>query len=268
METVISFLNGERCDVADYFSHLGQGVFTSLLLHKDSGGKLAARGLSLHLSRLKSNAKAMDLDLPSEKELCAMLKGSAAQFSWSTGEAARVRVVALPKSNLLIQLEPFTPRFNLREGVVLYPVSIERTLPTLKSCSAAASLVAQRKAKAQGADEALLVDRDGFVREGAWSNLFWVSHDAVLHTVVERALPGVTQSLIRQIARRCGMEVSESEVSLQELEVDAREIFLTLSTYGVVPVRDIIGVWREPNSERKISGSLMGAYQDAIPETV
>ena len=90
------------------------------------------------------------------------------------------------------------------------------------------------RAEAAGANEALLVGPEGIVREGAWSNIFWLDALGVLFTPAENLLPGC----IREMIFRYG-PVKQGNFSTAELLSTAAEVFITKSTVGIIPVCSI-----------------------------
>ncbi|WP_135663862.1 aminotransferase class IV [Halorhabdus rudnickae] len=91
------------------------------------------------------------------------------------------------------------------------------------------------------ADEALLLDEGGSLTEGATSNLFFVA-DGVLHTPSTDLpiLPGVTRSIVLELARTEGLPVEEGFYRPERLR-SADEAFLTNTTWEVRPVETIDG---------------------------
>ena len=86
------------------------------------------------------------------------------------------------------------------------------------------------------ADEALLRDADGHVVEGATSNLFFVD-DGVLKTpsTALPLLPGVTRSIVLQLADEEGLPVEEGQYTAETVRT-ADEAFLTNTTWELRPI--------------------------------
>lgn len=86
------------------------------------------------------------------------------------------------------------------------------------------------------ADEALLVDEEGRVTEGATSNVFFVS-DGVLRTpsLDLPVLPGITRWAVIQLAEDVGLPVEEGHYTPEDLHA-ADEVFFTNTTWEVRPV--------------------------------
>ena len=86
------------------------------------------------------------------------------------------------------------------------------------------------------ADEALLLDGDGALTEGATSNLFFVA-DGVLKTpsLDGPVLPGITRRVVLELAEREGVPVEEGNYVPADLRA-ADEAFLTNSTWELRPL--------------------------------
>jgi len=90
-------------------------------------------------------------------------------------------------------------------------------------------------------DEALMRDVDGYVAEGASSNLFFVD-DGVLKTPAEGALlPGITRAFVIELAESEGFPVETGRYALDDVR-SADEAFLTNSTWEVRPVGSVDGI--------------------------
>ncbi|MCA9640064.1 MAG: aminotransferase class IV [Polyangiaceae bacterium] len=104
-----------------------------------------------------------------------------------------------------------------------------------------ASVLAMKEAKARGAAEALILDADGHVVEGATSNLFLFRHDAkgssVLVTPPESSgiLAGITRAGVLEVARELGLRIEFEAPTLDDL-VKADEVFISSSIRELLPV--------------------------------
>jgi branched-chain amino acid aminotransferase len=88
------------------------------------------------------------------------------------------------------------------------------------------------------ADEALLRDTEGYVAEGATSNLFFVT-DGTLHTpTVGELLPGITREVVLELADGESFPVERGQYTVDEVKT-ANEAFLTNSTWELRPVASI-----------------------------
>ena len=90
-------------------------------------------------------------------------------------------------------------------------------------------------------DEALMRDVDGYVAEGASSNLFFVD-DGILKTpATGELLPGITRELVVEMAESEGLPVKTGRYAVDDVR-SADEAFLTNSTWEVRPVESVDGI--------------------------
>lgn len=117
----------------------------------------------------------------------------------------------------------------------------------IKTTSLLPNVLLRNQAMAAGSYEGILV-RDGYVTEGAATNVFLVERGAVITPALSAdLLPGVTRNLVVSALRAAGIEVVEEPVSVERL-AQADEIWLTSSTREVVTVSSLNGasVGRHP----------------------
>ena len=92
------------------------------------------------------------------------------------------------------------------------------------------------------ADEAIVRDLEGYVAEGATSNIFFVD-DAGLHTptLEGSVLPGITRAIVLELAEEASIPVNEGWYELEEVR-GADEVFLTNTTWELRPVERVDGL--------------------------
>jgi branched-subunit amino acid aminotransferase/4-amino-4-deoxychorismate lyase len=123
-----------------------------------------------------------------------------------------------------------------RHGVRALAVPLARELPHVKAVSYLVAVTAKRRARAEGADEALLTDLEGCVLEGASTNVFAVIGGRLVTPPTDAGLlAGVTRAVVLEVAARQGLAVVERPLPLADL-VAADEAFLTATTREVVPL--------------------------------
>lgn len=106
----------------------------------------------------------------------------------------------------------------------------------IKAITLLANILARQTAVEQDAIEAILVRENGWVMEGAASNLFIVSHNELITPPNgPDLLPGISRDLILELAETHRMPVTERLISLTQLK-QADEIWLTSSTREILPV--------------------------------
>lgn len=114
-------------------------------------------------------------------------------------------------------------------------------LSQVKSLNFAENALARREALAEGADEGLLLNVHGYVAEGTVSNLFW--HDGYnLNTPAASAglLAGIARGKVIKAAAELRLPLQQVLAHLNDVQ-SAREVFITNSLMGVMPVTTIDG---------------------------
>lgn len=86
--------------------------------------------------------------------------------------------------------------------------------------------------------EPLLLDADGIVTESAYGNVLLVQEDRLVAVPRDRALQGVTEQAVLQIASDLGIHVEFSGFSVPDL-MAATEVLLTSTGYTIAPVTQI-----------------------------
>jgi len=150
----------------------------------------------------------------------------------------RPTVVIIARSNDIVRLEQMAA-----EGVaVVSAPDIRWGRVDIKSVALLPNVLAKQAAREQGAREAWLVDAKGHVTEGASSNAWIVTADGTLVTrpLGTDILPGITRSVVREVAQAQGLTLLERPFTLEEAYA-AREAFITSASQIVLPVTRIDG---------------------------
>jgi D-alanine transaminase len=105
----------------------------------------------------------------------------------------------------------------------------------LKTLNLLPNVLASQVAKERGAFEAMLI-RDGVVTEGTKTNFFGVIDGSLrTHPSDNHILPGITRSVLHDLARSVKIDVDESPIRSSEIP-KLTELFLTGTTTDVMPV--------------------------------
>ena len=112
----------------------------------------------------------------------------------------------------------------------------------IKSVGLLPNVLARQAAREQGASEAILVDADGMVTEGAATTAWIVDRYGVLRTrhLDQIILPGCTRGALMALMEAAGIDFEERAFSVDELR-QAREAFVTSATSYVRPVVKLDG---------------------------
>jgi branched-chain amino acid aminotransferase len=119
--------------------------------------------------------------------------------------------------------------------------SVDATTHEVKSLNYLNSILAKIEANNAGVEEAICLDRNGFVSEGVAENIFIVKNGRIFTPPSSSgALPGITQAEIKKLAKKLGYEVQEKNITPNEL-FNADEVFFTGTAAEIVPVIEING---------------------------
>lgn len=100
------------------------------------------------------------------------------------------------------------------------------------------SILAKREAKADGYDEAIMLDPEGYVSEGTGENIFIVRKGRIKTTPLTSILEGITRNSVIELARERGVVVLEERFTRDEMYI-ADEVFVTGTAAELTPVREI-----------------------------
>jgi len=100
------------------------------------------------------------------------------------------------------------------------------------------SIIANAEALDDGYDEALLLDTEGFVAEGAGENIFIVKDGVLCEPEIASALTGITRSTIHALAADLGLQVVTRRLTRDDIYI-ADEAFFTGTAAEVTPIREV-----------------------------
>ena len=155
------------------------------------------------------------------------------------GAGTQPSVVVTAKST-----DPRVMAAKYESGVKAITVSDNRwDRVDIKTVGLLPNALARQQAKEAGAQEAIYVDADGIVKEGAATNLWIVDRNGTLVTrpADHGILRGITRTTLRDVADSLGLSVEEHPFDVAEM-LAAREVFLTGATTICLPLVEIDGV--------------------------
>nr|WP_307839014.1 aminotransferase class IV [Deefgea sp. CFH1-16] len=125
------------------------------------------------------------------------------------------------------------------------------------------SIMAHDEAAADGYDEALLLDVDGFVAEGSGENIFVVRAGKLYTPDLTSCLDGITRNTIFQIATEMGLQVIEKRITRDEVYI-CDEAFFTGTAAEVTPIRELDNRTIGCGSRGPITTEIQKRYFDIV----
>jgi branched-chain amino acid aminotransferase len=286
-ESILINVNGELkpraeavVSVFDSGFMLGDGVWEGLRVHR---GKPLF--LDRHLDRLFEGAKAIAMDVGlSKDQLSSRLLETLEANGMEDGVHVRLMVtrgvrstpyqdprVVVGGATIVIIPEFKEPDPAIYErGLKLFTVHVRRGDPAVQdqkinSHSKLNCILASIQATQAGADEALMLDPQGFVATCNSTHFFIVRADELWTSSGKYCLGGITRGLVLEIAREAGIPAIEKDFSLTDV-YGADEAFVTGTFAGIVPVREIDG--RKLVCPGPIANRLRTLYVEKIERDV
>jgi len=134
----------------------------------------------------------------------------------------------------------------------------------IKTTNLLGQVLAKVAAREAGADEALMVDPEGYVTEGGAMSFFMLKDGVLFVRPLKRdLLPGVTRRTVLEVAGRMGLEISEGRYSVEEV-YGAEEAFVTGASSYVQPVVAVDGHAIGSAEAGPVTLALRAAYLEAV----
>lgn len=235
-----------RVGVLDRGFLLGDGVFETVRV-------LRGRPLFLarHLERMREGAAFLGIPFPGKEKVVEAVRevinvnqiaDGGLRITLSRGQGEGLFSPGPWQPTLVV-----TPRMPARRGGGYSAVflSFRRNnrspLFRFKTLSMLENVLGRREALEKGADEGIFLNVDGFVAEGAATNIFICSGGKLVTPPVESGcLPGIARGVVLELAASLGMEVEEKSIPPEEV-FSAEAAFLTNALVGVVPLVSVDG---------------------------
>lgn len=218
----------------------GFGVFDFLITYNKRPFHLEE-----HVRRLENSARYIGLELHhTNSAICEIVRETVSKNPHHTESSIRIVYTGGISSDglnpegrgilmVLVTQKPDLPPQLYTDGARVITVDAGRFLPAAKSTSYLPAVLATRAAKDQGAVEALYVDRDNRILEGATTNFFCFIDDRLV-TPRRDVLSGVTRSVVTELAKDL-YALEARDVRISETQA-MQEAFITASNKEVMPV--------------------------------
>ena len=260
--------------------HYGTGVFEGVRAYETEKGAAIFR-LEDHTKRLFEAAKKINIEVPySQDELNRVQKdifiknnlsegylrpivfmGSESLGLRATDLSVNVAVAAwewpsymspeAKKNGISIIKSPFEQYSNpIHSGYKIIGTYINSTM-------------ALHDAISKGADEALLLDKNGYISEGSGENIFSIKENILSTPKIDHCLNGITRQSVIKIAIDLGLKVEEKDITYEEL-IQSDEVFFSGTAVEITPISKIDDVIIGSGSIGPVTEKLQNLYSDIV----
>ncbi len=261
--------------------HYGMGVFEGVRAYNTPQGTAIFR-LQAHTDRLFDSAHIMGMKIPFTKdEINEATRAAVRENNLETAyirpmvfygsEAMGLRATGL-KTQVIVgawHWGAYMGEEALQKGIKVRTSSFTRHHVNISMTRAKAngnyinSMLALQEAISGGADEAMLLDPEGYVAEGSGENIFLVKNGVVYTPEVTSCLNGITRDTILTLAAELGIQVVEKRITRDEVYI-ADEAFFTGTAAEVTPIREVDGRQIGIGSRGPVTEKLQKAYFDLV----
>jgi branched-chain amino acid aminotransferase len=273
------FVNGDEAAVSvlDHGLLYGDGIFEGIRAYSGRVFKL-----DRHLDRLYDSAQAMRLAMPWRRaELAAIVLEACARNAIVDGY---IRLVVTrgrgdlgidPRScrapELIVIARPAMALYASRGGISMVTSSFRRPAPdalspAIKSLNYVNNVLARMEANDRGADEALMLDAQGYVAEATADNVFIATREGLVTPPCATNLKGITRETVLEIAARLGITAAERPFTLFDVWT-AREVFVCGTGAEIVPVLTVDGRSIGRGETGPLTRQIADAYFVHVRET-
>jgi len=151
----------------------------------------------------------------------------------------------IPEKPLKINIFAFTQEKiltkKIKEGLkIITKKDLRWKRKDIKTTQLIFSSLAKTEAVNEGADDAWLIDEDGYINEGTSNNAYIINNKNKIITrdLSNKLLAGVTRKTIIEVAKKLKLEIEERPFSKQEV-IKANEAFISSASTLILPVTSI-----------------------------
>jgi branched-chain amino acid aminotransferase len=241
-----------KISVFDHGLLYGDGIFEGIRAYDGIVFKLKE-----HIDRLYRSAHMIMLPIPIDRE--EMIERTLETLRRNKLRDAYIRLVVTrgkgdlglnprrcPKPTIIIITDSIMLHGNdAKENGIVALISwvkrdpVDATSHEIKSLNYLNSILAKLEANIWGVDEAIVLDKNGFVCEGVAENIFLVKNGKLCTPpTYTGALHGITAQAVQELAKKLGYDVEETIITPFQL-FNADEVFFTGTASEIIPLREI-----------------------------
>lgn len=261
--------------------HYGVGVFEGIRAYETASGTAVFR-LKEHTRRLFDSAHIMGMEIGfTQDEINAALLQTLRDNKLKSAyirplcfygsEGMGLRAADLKVHTIIAPWlwGAYLGSDGMEKGIRIKTSSFMRNHVNINMCKAKStgsyinSVLALREALDSGADEALLLDMNGFIAEGSGENFFMIRRGKLYTPHTSSALEGITRDSVITLAKEMGLEVIEKQITRDEVYI-ADEAFFTGTAAEVTPIRSLDSRSIGSGTRGPITEALQKAFFDTV----
>ncbi|RLI80667.1 branched-chain amino acid aminotransferase [Archaeoglobales archaeon] len=279
-DELLVYMNGEyvpesqaKISVFDHGFLYGDGVFEGIRAYNGRVFRLKE-----HIDRLYDSAKAINLEIPISKSefieiILETLRRNKLRDAYIRPIVTRgVGDLGLdPKKcdnpSIIVITRPWGKLYGdlYEKGLKAITVGVRRVSfdalpPNIKSMNYLNNILAKIEANAKGGDEAIFLDRNGYVSEGSGDNIFIVKNEVVMTPPTINNLRGITREAVIELIHNLKIKFKEMNLGLYDLYT-ADEVFVTGTAAEIAPIVLIDGRKIGDGKPGKITKLLMKEFR-------
>ncbi len=270
-----------KVHVLTHTLHYGMGVFEGVRAYNAQQGTSIFR-LQAHTDRLFDSAHIMQIKIPFDKATINAAQRMAVRenklqtayirpmcFYGSEGMGIRADNLRVHVIVAAWEWGAYLGKDAIEQGIRIRTSSFTRHHVNISMCKAKAnghyinSMLALQEAVADGYDESMLLDNEGYVAEGTGENIFLVKNNVLYTPDLTSALNGITRSTLFALAEKAGYEVREKRITRDEVYI-ADEAFFTGTAAEVTPIREVDNRTIGQGSRGPVTETLQKMYFDLV----
>lgn len=270
-----------KIHVLTHTLHYGMGVFEGVRAYKTDSGSAIFR-LQEHTQRLLNSAKIFQMKVPYDADTLAKAQREVVKRNnldscylrpliWIGSQKMGIRAVD-NTIHCAIAAWPwgaYLGEEGITKGIRVKTSSFARHHVNVSLVRAKASgyyinsILAHHEVTADGYDEALLLDTDGYVSEGAGENVFIVRNGKIYTPDLASCLDGITRDAVLTMAQDMGIQVIEKRITRDEMYC-ADEAFFSGTAAEITPIRELDNRAIGTGSRGPITEKLQSLFFDIV----
>ena len=244
--------NNSNVHILSHTLHYGTGVFEGVRAYKTNNGAAIFR-LSDHTNRLFDAASKLNIKIPFSRDELNHIQCNVLNQN-RLAEGYIRPIVYLGNEGLGLRAKDLSVNVAVAAWEwpsYMDPVAKENGISVIKSSHKQyenplhsgnkiigtyfSNTMALHEALDKGADEAIMMDMNGFISEGSGENIFIVKEGEIMTPTTNHCLNGITRQSVIQIAKDLSINVIEKDLTYEDLK-NADEAFFTGTAVEITPI--------------------------------